>query len=207
MWDWFDGLQVLGEVWYQFSVVCASSLITLMDSVDEIAQGFSNALVISEEEAIEIVSLEDLDSLRVERFLLVGHLLTPKAFHQDSLVGTIKSIWHTRERFTVVPLDDPYCMLFSFQNDYDRSKVMKGAPWTFDRSLLVLAFTDGNVDPMTVPLEIQNFWVRIRRIPPIFLTPALGENIGNYIGRFVAIDKGMNGDCLGSFLRVRSMHR
>ncbi|KAH0980813.1 hypothetical protein GBA52_007990 [Prunus armeniaca] len=164
--DWFDGLQVLGEVGYQFSAVCASSLITLMESIDEIAQGISNALAISEEEAIEIVSLEDRDSLRAEQFLLVGRLLKPK-------------------------------------NDFDRRKVMRGAPCTFDRSLLVLAFTDGSMDPMTVPLEIQNFWVRIRRIPPIFLTPALGEKIGNHIGRFVAVDKEMNGDCLGSFLRVR----
>ncbi|CAL9001623.1 unnamed protein product, partial [Prunus brigantina] len=181
MWDWFGGLQVLGEVGYQFSAVCASSFIALMESVDEIAQGISNALAISEEEAVEIVSLEDLDSLRAERFLLVGRLLMTKVFHRDSLVGIMKSIWHTREGFTVVPLEDPQCMLFSFQNDFDRRKVMRGAPWTFDRSLLVLAFTDGSVDPMTVPLEIQNFWVRIRRIPPIFLTPALGEKIGNVV--------------------------
>ncbi|BFG30894.1 hypothetical protein CerSpe_171680 [Prunus speciosa] len=174
-----------------------------MDSIDEIAQGISSALAISEEEAVEIGSLEELDSLRAVRFLLVGRLLTPKVFHWDSLIGTMKSIWHTCEGFTVVPLDDPQCMLFSFQNDFDRRKVMRGAPWTFDRSLLVLAFTDGSVDPMTVPLEIQHFWVRVRRIAPIFLTPALGEKIGNHLGMFVVVDKGMNEDCLGSFLRVR----
>ncbi|CAL9020486.1 unnamed protein product [Prunus brigantina] len=123
MWDWFDGLQVLGEVGYQFFEMCASSLIALMESVDEIAQGIFNALAISEEEAIEIVSLEDLDSMRAERFLLVGRLLTPKVFHRDSLVGTMKSIWHTREGFIVVPLDDPQCMLFSFRNDFDRCKI------------------------------------------------------------------------------------
>lgn len=135
-------------------------------------------MAISEEKAIEIVSLEELDSLRAERFLLVGRFLIPKVFHQDSLIRTMKSIWHTRQGFTVVPLDDPQCMLFSFQNDFNRRKVMRGAPWTFDRSLLILVFTDVSVDPMTVLLEIQHFWVRIRPIPPIFLTSALGENIG-----------------------------
>ncbi|ONH94785.1 hypothetical protein PRUPE_7G030300 [Prunus persica] len=110
--------------------------------------------------------------------LTLGRFLIPKVFHQDSLIRTMKSIWHTRQGFTVVPLDDPQCMLFSFQNDFNRRKVMRGAPWTFDRSLLILVFTDVSVDPMTVLLEIQHFWVRIRPIPPIFLTSALGENIG-----------------------------
>lgn len=78
------------------------------------------------------MSLEELDSLRAERLLLVVRLLTSKVFHLDSLIETMKSIWHTCEGFTVVPLDAPQRMLFSFQNDFDRRKVMRGAPWTFD---------------------------------------------------------------------------
>lgn len=79
---------------------------------------------------------------------------------------------------------------------------MKGALWTFDRALLILSVMDGKEDPTGVPLDIQNFWVRVRRIPPIFLTLAVTEKIGGNLRVFVLVDKGSNGDCLGSYLHI-----
>ncbi|KAI5317886.1 PREDICTED: PRUPE_2G059100 [Prunus dulcis] len=31
----------------------------------------------------------------------------------------------------------------------------------------------------------------------------MGEKIGNYLGTFFIVDRGLNGDCLGSFLHIR----
>ncbi|CAB4278273.1 unnamed protein product [Prunus armeniaca] len=31
----------------------------------------------------------------------------------------------------------------------------------------------------------------------------MGEKLGNFLGTFAMVDKGLNGDCLGSFLRIR----
>ncbi|CAB4320654.1 unnamed protein product [Prunus armeniaca] len=160
-------------------------------------------LVWSKSESVEVVGLEDLGNLKVERFLLVGRLLATKAIHKEALFGTLKRIWHTREEFTAVTLDNPKRFLFSFKSDFDRKKVMKGSPWTFDRALLLLTSTDGEVHPMSVSVDSQSFWVRVRRIPPIFLTPVMGEKLGNFLGTFYMVDRGLNGDCLGSFLRIR----
>lgn len=33
--------------------------------------------------------------------------------------------------------------------------------------------------------------------------PAMGEKLGNYLGTFFMVDRGLNGDCLGSFLHIR----
>ncbi|CAL8999993.1 unnamed protein product, partial [Prunus brigantina] len=172
-----------------------------MEAVDELVSGITSSLAISESKAVEVVGLEDLGNLKAERFLLVGRLLATKAFHKETLIGTLKRIWHIREEFTAMTLDDPKRFLFSFKSDFDRKKVIRGSPWTFDRALLLLTSTNGEVDPMSVSVESQSFWVR--RIPPIFLTPAMGEKLGNFLGTFYMVDRGLNGDCLGSFLRIR----
>ncbi|KAH0987884.1 hypothetical protein GBA52_015061 [Prunus armeniaca] len=70
-----------------------------MDPINGITQGLTRSLVISDVEAIEVVGLDDLDGLKATRFLLVGRLLTTKDYHKDSLVGTLKRIWYTREDF------------------------------------------------------------------------------------------------------------
>ncbi|CAB4269088.1 unnamed protein product [Prunus armeniaca] len=191
----------------QVSVGCClrltvGSIEWMMAAVDDLVSGLTSSLAISESESVEVVGLEDLGNLKAKRFLLIGKLLTSKVFHKEALFGTLKRIWHTREEFTAVSLDDPKKFLFFFKSDFDRKNVMRGSPWTFDKALLLLTSTDGAVDPMSVSVDSQSFWVRVRRILPIFLTPAMGEKLGNFLGMFYIVDRGLNGDCLGSFLRI-----
>ncbi|KAI5312563.1 hypothetical protein L3X38_041736 [Prunus dulcis] len=82
-----------------------------MASVDDLVDGISSTLTISDAEAIEIVGVEELSNLKAERFL---------------------------EDFTVVALEDPTKFLFSFKSDFDRKKMMRRSPWTYDPSLLLL---------------------------------------------------------------------
>ncbi|CAL9005796.1 unnamed protein product, partial [Prunus brigantina] len=181
----------------------AGSIERMMAAVDDLVSGLTSSLAISEYELVVVVRLEDLGNLKGERFLLVGKLLTSKAFHKEALFGTLKRIWHTREEFTAVSLDDPMRLLFSFKLDFDRKKVMRGSPWTFDRALLLLTSIDGEVDPMSVSVDSQSFWVRVRHIPLIFLTPTMGEKLGNFLAMFYMVDRGLNEDHLGSFMRIR----
>ncbi|KAH0972962.1 hypothetical protein GBA52_025118 [Prunus armeniaca] len=62
---------------------------------------------------------------------------------------------------------------------------------------------DASMDPMSLPLDTQSYLVKVRRIPLLFLMPVTGKKIGNYLGTFFMVDRGLNGDCLGSFLRIR----
>lgn len=93
--------------------------------------------------------------------------------------------------------------MFSFKSDLDRKRVLRSSPWTFDKALQLFEATDSCVDPLTITLDTHIFWVRVRRITPLFLTPAMGEKLGNYLGSFVMVDRGLNEDCLGSFLHIR----
>lgn len=90
-----------------------------MAMIDDIVSEISSPLTISKAEAVEVVGVEELGGLKAYHFLLVGRLLTVKAFHKEPLIGTMKAIWYTREEFTTVPLDGPTRFLFSFKSDFD----------------------------------------------------------------------------------------
>ncbi|CAL2228159.1 unnamed protein product [Prunus armeniaca] len=96
-----------------------------MDPIDGITQGLTISLAISNAEAVDVVGLDDLDGLKATRFLLVGWLLTIKDYHKDSLVGTMKRTWHTKEEFSSVTLEDSKRILFSFKSDLDCKRVMR----------------------------------------------------------------------------------
>lgn len=48
-----------------------------------------------------------------------------------------------------------------------------------------------------IPLEFQKIWIRVRCIPPIFFTLEMGERLGNFLGNFVQVDRGLKGDFFG----------
>lgn len=87
-----------------------------METVDELANGMTSTLAISDAEAFEVVGIEELGALKAERFLLGGKLLTSRSIHKESFIGTMKKIWHTREVFTAVQLDDSFAIFVLFQN-------------------------------------------------------------------------------------------
>ncbi|KAI5346112.1 hypothetical protein L3X38_013991 [Prunus dulcis] len=63
-----------------------------MEAMDDIVQGFTHNLAIFEFEAFKIVGVKELASLKADRFLLVGHLLTARPFNKEALFGTMKNI-------------------------------------------------------------------------------------------------------------------
>lgn len=130
-----------------------------MESIDNIVSGFHNTLAILESEEVEVVKVEELEELHAEPFLMVRRFLTSKPFHQASLIRTLKHVWHTREEFSPIPLEDPSLLLFSFKNEFDKRKIMQESPWNFDRALLLFGAKYGWVDPIILPLDSPCFWV------------------------------------------------
>lgn len=148
-------------------------------------------LVLTEEEALEIAVPESLEGSKPRRFLVVGRLLTAKTYNKDSLMGTMKSLWTSRKslsektRIWACALEGSDRVLFSFQFEADRRRMLAGCPWHFDKALLALSATGGRVDPQLINLSVQFFWIRVRSIPPLFLEDNVGEVIGNTIYRYL----------------------
>lgn len=93
--------------------------------------------------------------------------------------------------------------MFSFQTRAARDTILRGGPWTFNHSLLLLETVDDLIDPLSIPLRYQAFWVQVKGLPLVFMTSTMGKLIGEALGTYVATDQSRRGDCLGSYLRIR----
>lgn len=126
----------------------------LLLRMEDIASGMARRLAIDDDEDLKVVTLEDVGGSEVQRFWLVGKLLTTKEYHKEAFVSTMKKIWHVKGGVIITQWEDSDRWLFSFKSDFDRRKVFDGCPWTFDNALLLLAMMDGRSDPTQVPLHL-----------------------------------------------------
>ncbi|XP_061996601.1 uncharacterized protein LOC133714499 [Rosa rugosa] len=183
------------KVWLVFERV--------LSSMEEVVGEFSRRLAIQDDEDLEVITVDDPTSLIAERFWLVGKVLTGKKVNVESFRRIIRKIWLTKEEFSILEWENSERFVFSFKTEGDRRRVLQGSPWSFDNSLLVLVPTDGMIDPGAIPLTHQEFWIRVKGLPPALLTDKMGRKIGSSIGRFVMTDPTVFGDGSGSFLRLR----
>lgn len=93
-------------------------------------------------------------------------------------------------------------ILFSFNLKEELRLVLKGSPWFFGKSLLLLAEVNRLQVPMDVPLREQCFWVRIHGFPPTFMSREMREVIGVALGRCMRVDC-ENDFCFGEYMRIR----
>lgn len=158
---------------------------------------------IDEVEDQTAVKIASFDNFTLKRFWLVGRLLTEKQYNKFHFKQTMKRVWKTREEVIISEWEGSDRFLFAFRSDSGRKLVLRGSPWSFDNALLLLAISDGKTNPVSIPLETQNFWIRVRGLPPCLLSRAMGKFFGSTLGTFVDIDATKGGDCTGSYLNIR----
>ncbi|BFG14566.1 hypothetical protein CerSpe_008400 [Prunus speciosa] len=112
------------------------------------------------------------------------------------------SLWRPKANVQIIDIEDDR-FVFSFPTLAARDTIMRGGPWTFNHSLLIMAPADGWQTPSKIPLRQQEFWVQAKGLPLVFMTRAMGKLIGDALGLHVVTDQSRRGECLGSYLRIR----
>ncbi|KAH1215329.1 hypothetical protein GmHk_13G036490 [Glycine max] len=79
--------------------------------------------------------------------------------------------------------------LFRFYHQVDIQRVLKGGSWSFDRYMLILGVITEDENPLEIPLFNVPFWVQIHDLPLGFMSKRVGQNIGNYLGKFLEYDE------------------
>lgn len=171
--------------------------------MDEVVDGMLQKWKISDANDLKVTLIEDIDQLGIKRFWLVGRLLTSKPYNKGSLKRLFLKLWKTKEEVTFTEWNEDDRFLISFRSFQDRRAVLRGSPWNFENALLLLNVTDGKSNPISIPLDSQNFWIRVRGLPPYLISEKMGKRIGGILGLFIDCDTNRNGDCSGNFLRLR----
>ncbi|CAL9007304.1 unnamed protein product [Prunus brigantina] len=164
---------------------------------------FAGRFALTDEEQAElVVEQHEVKNLLTSKFLLVGKLLTRKPFNKEAFKRTLVSLWRPKAQVQIIDMEENR-FVFSFQTKGARDTILRGGPWTFNHSLLIMAAADGLLDPLTLPLRYQEFWVQVKGLPLVFMTRAMGKLIGDTLGNYVVADQSRRSDCFGSFLRIR----
>ncbi|KAK5770421.1 hypothetical protein PVK06_046571 [Gossypium arboreum] len=109
-------------------------------------------LSLEDEEEDAFTLPEELDKRPTGyKFCLVRCFLTASVVHFPAMKNILANIWHPLEGVQILNLGKRH-FLFKFFNELDISQVITGAPWTFNKHLLIFQRIQENKDPMAVPL-------------------------------------------------------
>lgn len=85
----------------------------------------------------------------------------------------------------------------------DRNWILHYGPWTFDKNLLILKWSEITFKPSEMNFNKTAFWVHLLDFPLAFRTKSLAASVGNVIGKFIDVDCLENENCRGPNLRIR----
>lgn len=157
------------------------------DRMERFLRLFNLGLQLSESENLEVVITDTMtERLRVSKFFLVGKVLIHKYLRPNIVIGVIKDLWHPKASVEATAIGDNH-ILFSFNYEEEVCLVLKGSPWFFGKSLLLLAEVNKLQVPVDVPLREQCFWVRIHGLPPTLYVEKDG---GGYWSRLGSMREG-----------------
>ena len=81
--------------------------------------------------------------------------------------------------------------------------MLKGRPWSFDKSLLVVQEYNTETRPSRISFDHSPFWIRILDLPRAAMTGKAGEMIGNAIGKCMSVDVDDRGQAKGMNMRIQ----
>lgn len=160
-------------------------------------------LDIDNEENEELVFDEGMEE-EVNRFelCLVGRFLTEKNINTRAMRSKMADVWKPAMGVNIKDLK-PGIFLFQFYHVDDLQWVMKGGPWSFDGSLLVLQTIKAGEDPVNVPLFELDFWIQIHGLPIGLMTENVGKQLGDFFGTFLQYDVNNNSSIWRECMRLK----
>lgn len=93
--------------------------------------------------------------------------------------------------------------LFQFYHKDDMNWVLRGGPWSFDNSMLVIAEVPKGEEPLNVPLWYLNMWIQIYGLPSGIMTEVVGRQLGNFFGEFLEYDHKNNTSNWREYMRIK----
>ncbi|KAL0316501.1 UNVERIFIED_CONTAM: hypothetical protein Sradi_5528300 [Sesamum radiatum] len=159
------------------------------------------SLVLTEDEVAgsEISSTREIGNTENVAFLLVGRLLTPRAFWYDVLSSTLSTFLRPAGGMDVRLVGDNRFLL-RFNHVVDRDRALRGCLWTFDRNLVILQSVSEDENPLEVDLNWCQFYVHVHDLHLRLMTREVTEDIGDRLGTFMDFDQTQS---WGATIRIR----
>uniref|UniRef100_A0A2N9HR73 CCHC-type domain-containing protein n=1 Tax=Fagus sylvatica TaxID=28930 RepID=A0A2N9HR73_FAGSY len=156
-----------------------------------------------EKQHIRVPKERVLKSHQEAKFSVLFKLLTTRTFNEDAFKNSVRAMWMSQGVLSITTIDDNL-FLAAFPSDTALRRVLSRSPWTFDKKLILMARFIGDLQPTAVKFTHAAFWIRIVNLPIKSMTREMGEDIGQRVGRLIAVDvPEENGVAWGRYLWIR----
>lgn len=171
---------------------------------DELVEKMSQLLHLTKEESNGVEAPLEAWTTTNENFalFLVGRTLSKRPIHLESFKQLMSNSWRLMHGMEVRKINDDR-LLFQFNHELDKKRVLVDGPWSFEKNLILLAPIEDGVDPMSVSLNSVSFHVLVSGISIGMMHRAMATVIGNGIGEFIDLPKGKDKTEEGMFLRIK----
>ncbi|XP_074346822.1 uncharacterized protein LOC141685625 [Apium graveolens] len=133
---------------------------------------------------------------------LVGRFLTEKNINTRAMKTKLADVWKPTMGINIKEID-PVIFLFQFYRREDLLWVYNGGPWSFDNAMLVISKIPTVDEPLNVPLWFMEMWIQVHDLPKGFMSEAVGKQLGDFFGEFVAYDVKNNSSILVEYMRIK----
>ncbi|XP_050207874.1 uncharacterized protein LOC126657251 [Mercurialis annua] len=155
-----------------------------------------------EDEGLDFSGVEGGIETDEFKWCLVGKFLTDKNVNCVAVKSVLPPIWKPVKGVQITEAA-PNLFLFQFFHERDMRRVIDDGPWTFEFHLFICRQLVVGETVAEVELWDADLWVHILDIPLGLASNKLGEDVGNFLGKFVSHDTRAVRPSEGSSMRVR----
>uniref|UniRef100_A0A2N9GDB5 Reverse transcriptase domain-containing protein n=1 Tax=Fagus sylvatica TaxID=28930 RepID=A0A2N9GDB5_FAGSY len=172
---------------------------TIFTSPMESLEGLWEKFSLSEHESqkVDLVS-----TITQPKSFLAAKFLTRRVLNVESVARTLKALWRTDHGFTIRDMNDNK-LVFVFDDDADRERVMLGEPWAYDKYLIILQRIEEDEAIEEVIFTETSFWVQLHGIPVRRMNQEVANILGSSLGKIAHISGGAAAVDGGQAMRIR----
>lgn len=192
---------------YSFQQVISLSSLCMASSSfngNDLSDAWANIVIDDEEDEGAVILNAPATTPTTDRkkWTLVGRLLTDKVINFPAMQQSFAGLWRPTMGLCIQDLA-PNLFSFTFYHPFERDRIIKQGPWSYDQHLLVVEKVEQGMDPNMVPLFHSDVWVQVFDLPCGFMSTQVGRHIGDYIGKFLESDQNNFNGHWRSYMRIR----
>lgn len=138
---------------FLFSPMASSSF-----NGNDLADAWSNIAIDDEENRGTVIPHEpDIGHPNMrKKWVLVGRLLTDKVINFSAMQQSLASLWRPAMGICIQDLA-PNLFSFTFYHPFERDRIIKQGPWSYEQHLLIMDKVEQGTDPNMVLLFHSDF--------------------------------------------------
>ena len=154
------------------------------------------------EEIITILDEGQREELESCALSLIGKFLTCKSFNKKAALGALKKVWGLEDEVQVVEVGSNLFQ-FKFRFEFELDRVYTRGLWCFDNQALLLTRWESGMMTVNVKFDSVLLWVQIWGASFDMRSSRVAEEVGNWLGKVLEVEKWRTNDSQNFFMRVK----